>query len=80
MEMTNKDAIRMMIGVDIETMDGAELLIADVIRKVIKLKRTPNDKLASCIDSELAVIYSNLRELENVIKMHNASENCTDSL
>lgn len=59
---------------DIQTISEAEILISDIIQKIVKLKRMPDEKLLLNRNSDLAVVYSQLMEIKSVLQHHVASK------
>lgn len=55
---------------DIQTLSEAEILVSDIIKRIVKMKRMPDAKLLSDRHSDLAVIYSQLMEINSVLQ-HN---------
>jgi hypothetical protein len=59
---------------DIQTLSEAEILISDIIQRVVKLKRMPDEKLLLNRNSDLAVVYSQLMEIKSVLQHKVASK------
>lgn len=59
---------------DIQTISEAEILISDIIQKIVKMKRMPDEKLLLNRNSDLAVVYSQLMEIKSVLQHHVASK------
>ena len=64
-----------MNNVDIQTLPEAELLIAEVIKRVLKMKHMPDSKLLTDRFSDFAVVYSQLREIQDVLSATNSTHN-----
>lgn len=62
------------MNADIQTISEAEILISDIIQKIVKLKRMPDEKLLLNRNSDLAVVYSQLMEIKSVLQHHVASK------
>lgn len=62
------------MNADIQTILEAEILISDIIQKIVKLKRMPDEKLLLNRNSDLAVVYSQLMEIKSVLQHHVASK------
>lgn len=59
---------------DIQTISEAEILVSDIIQKIVKMKRMPDEKLLLNRNSDLAVVYSQLMEIKSVLQHHVASK------
>jgi len=64
-----------MNNVDIQTLPEAELLIAEVIKRVLKMKHMPDSQLLTDRFSDFAVVYSQLREIQDVLSATNSTHN-----
>lgn len=62
------------MNADIQTISEAEILVSDIIQKIVKLKRMPDEKLLLNRNSDLAVVYSQLMEIKSVLQHHVASK------
>ncbi len=75
---SNRQVDEMQVGmnnVDIQTLPEAELLIAEVIKRVLKMKHMPDSQLLTDRFLDFAVVYSQLREIQDVLSATNSTHN-----